>query len=392
MQVRAHLAAAVVRPAGRRTTSFLAVNKAAVDEVRQQVDRGRQNIVTDGPFRLPAWDHDASARRSPRSTTGATPTRVKLERINGCMIITEGTTAVQAYEAGEIDIDGRACRRPRIAAAQGDPDAYEPVPGARHLLLRPQRQDHPGREPAPRDGDRDRSAGDHRATSPRPTSSRRRGFTPQGMPGFDDDQPRLAVAAGDGDIDEGEGSCMAKVANPKKDITLLHQQLAGPHRRSRSAVQAHVEKARPQRHASSSRSGRNSSSSSARRRDTSVDAYRLGWIGDYPDAHELPRALDVQLGQQQHELVRQDLRRALREGSATGRRQRRSGTRSTRQARGQALRPERRHADRADLLVHVRPAASGQNDEGLPERSTSSGPDRLHDRSKMVEHQATGHR
>ena len=46
-----------------------------------------------------------------------------------------------------------------------------------------------------------------------------------------------------------------------------------------------------------------------------VDAFRLGWIGDYVGRDELPRAVDVRLGQQQHELLRQELRRARRPGA-----------------------------------------------------------------------------
>ncbi len=73
---------------------------------------------------------------------------------------------------------------------------------------------------------------------------------------------------------------------------------------------------------------------------TAVDVFRLGWVGDFVDDDQLPRAVDVRLGEQQHGLLRQGVRRARRRGAKDAGQRR--ALRDLRPARGEAHRAGRR--------------------------------------------------
>jgi oligopeptide transport system substrate-binding protein len=84
-------------------TSFLPVNRAAVTKYGNKwTEPG--NIVTDGPFKLSSWKHDASLTLV-KNTKWRNAKSVKLTRIEH-PIITDGTTAENAFSAGNIDING----------------------------------------------------------------------------------------------------------------------------------------------------------------------------------------------------------------------------------------------------------------------------------------------
>ena len=137
-----------------------------------------------------------------------------LTRVNGRMI-TDGTTAVQAFEAGEVDVTRRSAGR-GDPAPEGD-RGLPAVPGPRHLHY----------------GFNVKTITDVKQRRAMSLAINRReiidniaqadqlprtGWTPQGMPGFDVIEPGLAVAAGDGDLEQAK-ELMAEVANPKKKIT-----------------------------------------------------------------------------------------------------------------------------------------------------------------------------
>ncbi len=83
-------------------TSFLPVNKAAVTKWGNKwTEPG--HIVTDGPFKLASWQHDASLRLV-KNTKWRLAKTVKLTRVE-LPIIVDGTTAENAFRAGNIDID-----------------------------------------------------------------------------------------------------------------------------------------------------------------------------------------------------------------------------------------------------------------------------------------------
>jgi oligopeptide transport system substrate-binding protein len=82
-------------------TSFLPVNKAAVTKYgKKWTEPG--NIVTNGPFRLAAWRHDASLTLV-KNTKWRNAKSVKLSRIE-MPIIVDGTTSENAFSAGNIDV------------------------------------------------------------------------------------------------------------------------------------------------------------------------------------------------------------------------------------------------------------------------------------------------
>ena len=83
-------------------TSFLPVHRATVQKYGSKwTEPG--NIVTDGPFKLAGWKHDASVTLV-KNTKWRNARSVKLSRIN-MSIIVDGTTAENAFSAGNIDVD-----------------------------------------------------------------------------------------------------------------------------------------------------------------------------------------------------------------------------------------------------------------------------------------------
>jgi ABC-type oligopeptide transport system substrate-binding subunit len=81
--------------------SFLAVHKPTVERYGTRWAEAK-NIVTNGPFKLANWKHDASITLL-KNDEWRDADKVALERIEG-RIIVDGTTRVQAFEAGEVDV------------------------------------------------------------------------------------------------------------------------------------------------------------------------------------------------------------------------------------------------------------------------------------------------
>ena len=178
------------------------------------------------------------------------------------------------------------------------------------------------------------------------------GFTPEGMPGYDAINPESPVAArrrrhGAGEAADERG----RRARRRPSTSTSTTPRATVRSRSRS---------RPPGRSSGSRSTikqqefaavpgvpRAAAEQGRRRLPARLDR-RLR------RRDQLPRALDVRVGQQLDELLQRGLRRADR-GGADDRGQRRP-LRAVRAGGGHPLRRERRHADPADLLLHVRRA------------------------------------
>lgn len=81
--------------------SFLAVHQETVEQFGDRWTEA-ENIVTNGPFMLETWDHNSRIDMV-KWADWRDADSVSLERVNGRMI-TEGTTGVQAFEAGEVDV------------------------------------------------------------------------------------------------------------------------------------------------------------------------------------------------------------------------------------------------------------------------------------------------
>ena len=99
--------------------SFLAVNKKAVDQFGDKWTEAA-NIVTNGPFKLASWKHNSTIDlvKDPNWRDAA---NVKLTRVNGRMI-SDGITAVQAFEAGETDVDAQPPPPDEIARLKETPE------------------------------------------------------------------------------------------------------------------------------------------------------------------------------------------------------------------------------------------------------------------------------
>jgi len=84
--------------------SFLAVHAPTVERYGSKWTEA-ENIVTNGAFKLADWKHDASITLV-KNDNWRDADNVALERVEG-RIIVDGTTRVQAFEAGEVDaLDG----------------------------------------------------------------------------------------------------------------------------------------------------------------------------------------------------------------------------------------------------------------------------------------------
>src|SRR5215213_4151513 len=82
--------------------SFIAVHRPTVEQFGEEWTEAR-NIVTNGPFKLDRWEH-ASRIDLVKWDGWRDARQVTLERVNGRMIA-DGITAVQAFEAGELDVN-----------------------------------------------------------------------------------------------------------------------------------------------------------------------------------------------------------------------------------------------------------------------------------------------
>jgi oligopeptide transport system substrate-binding protein len=163
--------------------SFLAVNKKAVDEFGDKWTEAA-NIVTNGPFRLENWQH-SQAIDLVKWDEWRDAASVKLTRVNGRMI-EDGTTAVQAFEAGEVDVNDAL--PPDEIPRLKETDTYEQYPalGTYYYGFNIKKiADVKQRRAMSLAIDR-RSIIDNIAQEDQlPTT----GFTPKGMPGFDTINP-----------------------------------------------------------------------------------------------------------------------------------------------------------------------------------------------------------
>jgi oligopeptide transport system substrate-binding protein len=234
------------------------------------------NIVTNGPFKLERWQHN-SAIDIVKWDEWRNADEVTLTRVNGRMI-SDGITAVQAFEAGEVDalID---LPPDEIARLKETPE-YEQYPalgtyyyGVNVKKITDVNQRRAMALAIPRQSIIDNvSQADEIPAS---------GFTPQGMPGFDTINPESEFLPAEGDMDRAK-ELMDQVENPKTNITLYINDSPG-HREIAVAVQAAWKEL--------------GITSTIKQQEfqqyleflgpppnQDVDIYRLGWIGDYVDA------------------------------------------------------------------------------------------------------------
>ena len=256
--------------------SFLAVHKATVDQFGDKWTEAA-NIVTNGPFTLEAWQHNSRIDIAKWDEWRGAD-EVTLTRVNGRMI-SDGITAVQAFEAGEVDVLQGGLPPDELSRLKETPE-YEQYPGlgtyyygvnVKNITDLKQRQAMSLAIPRQSIIDNVAQADQLPAT----------GFTPEGMPGFDTINPESPWLPAEADMEQAK-TLMEEVANPKTDITLYINDSPG-HREIAVAVQAAWQEL--------------GIKSTIKQQEfqqyleflgpppnQDVDVYRLGWIGDFVDA------------------------------------------------------------------------------------------------------------
>jgi oligopeptide transport system substrate-binding protein len=255
--------------------SFLAVHRPTVEQFGERWTEAA-NIVTNGPFKLQRWEHN-SAIDLVKWNEWRDAANVKLTRVNGRMI-EDGITAVQAFEADEVDVNPNIPPE-EIARIKETPEyAQYPGLGTYYYGFNVKNIPDVNQRRAMTLAIPRRTIIDEIAQADQlPTT----GFTPEGMPGFDTINPNSAWMSETGDLEQAQ-ALMAQVAAPKKNVNLLLNDSPG-HREIAVAIQAawsdlgikttirvqewaqFLEFLGPPP-------------------DKSVDVYRLGWIGDFVDA------------------------------------------------------------------------------------------------------------
>jgi oligopeptide transport system substrate-binding protein len=257
--------------------SFLPVHQATVEQFGDAwTDPG--NIVTNGPFMLESWEHEATIDLV-KNPDWRDADSVSLERIEG-RIIVDGTTRVQAFEAGEVDVlDGAGLPPEEIERLKQEP-YYEQYPALgtyyygfnvdnitdvnerRALSLAINRQiitdeiDRTGRDQST-------------------------GMTPNGMPGFDEINPESPWLPAEGDLAQAQ-ELRSQVASPHDQLNLFHNDAPG-HKEIAVAVQDMWSELGVQTTIKAQEWAQYLEFLGPPP-NNAVDVYRLGWIYDFPDA------------------------------------------------------------------------------------------------------------
>ncbi len=257
--------------------SFLPVHQATVEE-HGDAWTDPENIVTNGAFMLEDRQPEQSITlvKNP-DWRGADD--VALERVEG-RIIVDGTTRVQAFEAGEVTtLDGGAlppAEMQRLKELE-EYEQYEYL-GTYYYGFNVKNVTDVNQRRAMSLAINRQEIIDNVAQADQLPAA---GFTPEGIAGFDVISPQSPWAPAEGDMAQAT-ELMDQVGSPKTDINLFHNDSPG-HREIAVAVQdmwkelginttiraqewaQYLEFIGPPPH-------------------KSVDVYRLGWIYDYPDA------------------------------------------------------------------------------------------------------------
>ena len=193
---------------------FFAVPRAVVERWGNKWTEP-SHIVTNGPYRLQQWRHDAEIDLVRwKGWRGAG--RVTVEHVKG-PIITSGTTAVQAFQAGNVDALSTQMIGPAdLPRWRTKPAYYESPQLASYFVGFNLKKvtDVNQRRAMAMVIDR-RALVDHVVFSGEPAD----GFTPKGIPGFASIDPHSRLLPAPGNVKAAK-ALMAKVANPLRKITL----------------------------------------------------------------------------------------------------------------------------------------------------------------------------
>jgi ABC-type oligopeptide transport system substrate-binding subunit len=252
--------------------SFLAVHQPTVERYGAKwTEPG--NIVTNGPFKLAGWKHDASITLV-KNENWRDADKVALKRVEG-RIIVDGTTRVQAFEAGEVDaLDGGGLPPADMPRLKQLPE-YEKYPALGTYYYGFNLKNIPDvdqRRAMALAIDR-RSIIDNVAQADQIPAT---GMVPQGMPGFDVIKQDFLPARADLDTAK---QFMAQVENPVKKVTLFYNDSPG-HKEIAVAVQAMWKELGIDTTIKSQEFAQFLEFLGPPPNDA-VYVYRLGWIADY---------------------------------------------------------------------------------------------------------------
>lgn len=258
-------------------TSFIPVHKATVEKYGDKWTEPA-NIVTDGPFKLTVWKHDASLTLT-KNADWFDAGRVKLDKV-AISIIPEGATAEQSFNSGNVDVNATGWPPADTARIKGEP-TYQQFPslGIYYYGFNVKKITDPNQRKAMA------LAIDRKAIVENITQTGQVAaiaFTPDGIPGSDTINSGSTLLSSDGSADMTKAQqYMDKVQNPVKDVTLIFNNAPG-HKEIATAVQANWKKL-----------GLNVT---LKQQDwpqflqflgpppnATVAAFRMGWIADFPD-------------------------------------------------------------------------------------------------------------
>jgi oligopeptide transport system substrate-binding protein len=257
-------------------TSFLPVYKASVDKYGNKFTEAG-NFVGNGPFNLTSWKHDASLTLT-KNTKWRNAGSIKLNSVQ-MQIITDGTTAENAFDAGNTDVDDTGVIPADIPRYKKTPYwKVWPALGTYYYGFNVKNITDVNQRRAMAFAIDRKAIIKYIAQAGQAPA---KGFTPKGIAGGPTiDKNSFLPAAHD---TTKAKSFMAKVANPKKDIHLYINNSPG-HIKIATAIQAYWNSI-----------GLNTSIKVMEWKqylqflgpppNSDVDMYRLGWIYDFPDAY-----------------------------------------------------------------------------------------------------------
>ena len=257
--------------------SFLAVHRATVEEFGDHWTEP-ENIVSNGPFKLDSWEHNSTIDLV-KNDAWRDAANVPLTRVDG-QIIVDGTTRVQAFEAGEVDaLDPGGLPPDEIGRLKETPE-YEVYPalGTYYYGFNLENIPDVHERRALSLAVNRRTIVDQIAQADQVPST---GFSPGGLPGFDSFNPNSPYTPENGDIEAAKAE-LAQASNPKTDLTIFFNDSPG-HKEIATAVQSEwaelgIKTTLKQQEWAQFLEFLGPPPNSA------VDVYRSGWIGDYVDA------------------------------------------------------------------------------------------------------------
>lgn len=258
-------------------TSFLPVHQATVEKFGDKWT-DPQNIVTDGPFLLKKWEHEAEIDLV-KNPDWRDADSVKLTSVPG-KIIVDGTTRVQAFESGEVDaFDGAGIPPDEIARLKDTPE-YEVYPslGTYYYGFNVKNISDIHERRALSLAINRREIVDQIAQADQIPAT---GMSPKGISGFDTINPNSPWMPEEADLEQAKSE-LSQAANPKTKINLFFNNAPG-HPEIATAVQAQwkqlgIDSTLKQQEWAQYLEFIGPPPNSA------IDVFRLGWIYDYPDA------------------------------------------------------------------------------------------------------------